>query len=155
MGCHTWFSRPITDEEFKKMKEYAPREIYHLTGNSQENIENGLYDKSLYNLLMKSYNEDIPCVYGMYWWQLGYGEGNPDLEEIPFTCEIRGYDQLFVNVPEYSDLFRIKNYPKKIITNRKNLRRWMGKRYFTLTNEQLKKVSQFFREYPGGVITFG
>lgn len=68
---------------------------------------------------------------------------NPDLEEIPFTCEIRGYDQLFVNVPEYSDLFRIKNYPKKIITNRKNLRRWMGKRYFTLTNEQLKKVSQF------------
>lgn len=30
MGCHTWFSRPITDEEFKKMKEYAPREIYHL-----------------------------------------------------------------------------------------------------------------------------
>ena len=23
MGCHTWFSRPITDEEFKKMKEYV------------------------------------------------------------------------------------------------------------------------------------
>lgn len=75
MGCHTWFSRPITDKEFEKMKENAPREIYHLTGNSQENIENGLYDKNLYNLLMKSYNEDIPCVYGKYWWQLGYGSG--------------------------------------------------------------------------------
>ena len=154
MGCHTWFSRQITDEEFKKMKEYAPREIYYFTGNSQENIENGLYDKNLYNLLMKSYNEDIPCVYGKYWWQLGYGEGNPDLE-ISFTREIRGYNQLFVNVPEYNDLFRIKNYPKKIITGRKNLRRWMGKRYFKLTNEQLERVSEFFREYPYGVITFG
>lgn len=103
---------------------------------------------------MKSYNEDIPCVYGKYWWQLGYGEGNPDLE-IPFTCEIRGYDKLFVNVPEYNDLFRVKNYPKKIITNRKNLRRWMGKRYFKLTEDQLKKCSEFFRKYPCGVITFG
>lgn len=60
MGCHTWFSRPITDEEFKKMKEYASKEIYYFTGNSQENIEDGLYDKNLYNLLMKSCNENIP-----------------------------------------------------------------------------------------------
>ena len=31
----------------------------------------------------------------------------------------------------------------------------MGKRYFKLTNEQLERVSEFFREYPYGVITFG
>lgn len=53
---------------------------------------------------MKSYNEDnsmcIRDVLVATWvWRR-----NPDLEEIPFTCEIRGYDQLFVNVPEYSDL---------------------------------------------------
>ena len=45
------------------MKEYAPKEIYHFTGDSQENIESGLYDKSLYNLLMKSYNENIKVGY--------------------------------------------------------------------------------------------
>lgn len=74
MGCHTWFSRPITDEEFRKMKEYAPREIYQLTGNSKENVESGLYDKNLYDLLMKSYIENIPCVYG----NIG---GNLDMEK--------------------------------------------------------------------------
>ena len=39
MGCHTWFSRPVTEEEFKLIKEYAPIEIYNLTGDSKENIE--------------------------------------------------------------------------------------------------------------------
>ena len=34
MGCHTWFSRPITAEEFELMKQYAPTEIYNLTYNS-------------------------------------------------------------------------------------------------------------------------
>ena len=105
MGCHTWFSRPITDEEFKKMKEYAPREIYHLTGNSQENIENG--------------------------------------------------SGLYTDVIKYIDTFRVPNYPRKIIRSRRDLRRFLRKRYFKLTDKQLERVSQFFIEYPGGVITFG
>ena len=67
MGCHTWFNRPITKDEFVLMKEYAPIEIYNLTGNSKENIETGLYDENLYTLLMKSLKENIPCVYGKYW----------------------------------------------------------------------------------------
>ena len=81
MGCHTWFSRPVTEEEFQLIKEYAPIEIYDLVGDSKENVENGLYDESLCNLLMKSYNENVPCVYGKYWWQLGYGSSNPQLLE--------------------------------------------------------------------------
>ena len=155
MGCHTWFSRPITDKEFNLMKEYAPIEIYQLTGDSPENIESGMYDKYLYDLLMKSLKENIPCVYGKYWYQLGWGEGNPKLGDNSFIREINGYNDLFINVPEYHDIFRVKNYPRKVITNRRNLRRWIGKRYFDLTAEQLEKCSEFFRKYPGGVITFG
>ena len=67
MGCHTWFNRPITKDEFVLMKEYAPIEIYNLTGNSKENIETGLYDENLYTLLMKSLKEYIACVFGNYW----------------------------------------------------------------------------------------
>lgn len=99
MGCHTYFSRPITEEEFQKMKEYAPTEIYNLAGD-------------------------------------------PKLK-------------LFVEVDEYYDLFRIGHYPRKIIINRKELRKYLRKRYFQLTDEQLEKISEFFKRYPGGVITFG
>lgn len=155
MGCHTWFSRRITEKEFDLMKKYAPTEIYQLVGGSKENIENGMYDKYLYNLLMKSLKENIPCVYGKYWWQLGWGEGNPELGGNLFIHEIRGYNYLFVDIREYGDLFRVKNYPRKVITSRRNLRRWMGKRYFDLTDKQLEKCSEFFEKYPGGVITFG
>lgn len=157
MGCHTWFSRPITEEEFRLMKEYAPVEIYKLTGNSKENVETGLFDGNLYNLLMKSYNEDIPCVYGKYWWQFGYGSSNPNLLNGEHNCvhEIRGHRELFIDVKEYGDIFRVRNYPSKVIHSRRELRRWMRKRYFELEDWQLEKISEFFRKYPEGVITFG
>lgn len=152
MGCHTWFSRPITEEEFKLIKEYAPIEIYNLVGNPK-----GYYDRNLYSLLMKSYNENIPCVYGKYWWQLGWGSSNPDLlnGEHNYVHEIRKHNGLFVDVKEYHDIFRVKNYPSKAIHNRKELRRWMRKKYFELEDWQLEKVSEFFRKHPDGVITFG
>lgn len=138
MGCHTWFSRPITDEEFEKMKENAPSEIYYLTGDSKKNIEIGLYDKNLYDLLMKSYNENIPCVYGFYWWQLGYGSGLDNTYH-----EIGKCSKLYTDVLEYYDTFRIFNYPRKIIRSRRDLRRFLRKRYFELTDKQLERVSQF------------
>ena len=145
MGCHTWFSRPLTEEEFKLMRDYAPTEIYNTT----------LYDDCLYKLLMKSYNEDIPCVYGKYWWQLGYGSGNPELGEHNCIHEIRGHKGLFVDIDEYHDTFRVKHYPSKVIHSRRELRRWMRKRYFELEDWQLEKISEFFRENPDGIITFG
>jgi len=157
MGCHTWFSRPITEEEFALMKEYATIEIYNLTGNTKENMETGLYDEFLYRLLMKSLKENIPCVYGKYWWQFGYGGSNPNLfnGEHNFIHEIKGDNKLFVNVKEYHDIFRVKNYPSKVIHSRRELRRWMRKRYFDLEKWQLEKISEFFRKYKNGVITFG
>lgn len=152
MGCHTWFCRPVTEDEFQKMKDYAPTEIYDLIGNSEENDKYGLYDKALYKSLMRSYKENIPCVSGKYWWQLGWGEGA--IEDF-FVHKVRGYRTLFVDVLDYTDTFRVKNYPTKVITSRRNLRKWMRKKYFALTNEQLEKISEFFRKYPDGVIMFG
>lgn len=156
MGCHTSFSRPITDKEFQLMKEYALIEIFDLTGPSAENIELGLNNEFLYKQLTKSFVENVPCVYGKYWWQLGYDAGNPKLlNGSAFVHEIRDYNGLFIDVPKYDDIFRVKHYPRKVITNRRNLRRWMRKDYFKLTKEQLDKVSEFFEKYPNGVITFG
>lgn len=148
MGCHTYFSRPITEEEFQKMKEYAPTEIYELTGDPNKSI----YDKRLYDALMSSYTENIPCIGNYQWWHLCYGIGNPDLDGI----DIREINwSLFVDVEEYYDLFRVKGYPEKVIRNQKELRKYLRKRYFQLTDEQLEKISEFFKRYPGGVITFG
>lgn len=153
MGCHTWFSRPITDKEFEKMKENAPKEIYELTHYGIDNscdsynpFPDNIY---LYNKLMESYNDKIPCVDGKYWWQLGYGAGDDVYKEI------KNGSGLYIDVIKYIDTFRVPNYPRKIIRSRRDLRRFLRKRYFKLTDKQLERVSQFFREYPGGVITFG
>lgn len=147
MGCHTWFSRPVTKEEFKFIKEYAPTEIYNLCGNSKENIEYGFYDKHLYDLLMKSYNEDVPCVYGKYWWQLGYGSNSPNLSngEYNYAHEIKGHNGLFIDVSECIDIFRVENYPSKVIHSRRELRRWMRKNILIWKIGNLKKCRSSLR----------
>ena len=157
MGCHTWFRRPLTEDEFELMKEYAPTDIYNLTGNREELEELGLYNESLYKSLMKSYNENLPCVYGKYWWQYGYGGFNPKLAdgENNYISEVHGEAGLFLDVLYYHDVFRVSNYPRKVIHNKRELRRFMRKRYYELSKEQLSNISEFFRKYPGGVITFG
>lgn len=156
MGCHTWFKRPITEAEMTMMKEYAPTEIYRLTGPSDKNKENGMYDKALYESLMKSWKEDVPCVGGYYWWQLGYGSSNPEFESGEASvCILNKKSGLYVRVGELCDLFRVDNYPTKVIRSRRRLRRFLRKDYFKLADWQLDKISKFFRENPGGVITFG
>ncbi|MBD9181103.1 MAG: hypothetical protein EGP79_02220 [Roseburia intestinalis] len=153
MGCHTWFYRPITEKEFELMKDYAPIEISDLI--NEDYIKIGGYDKTLYDLLMKSYNENLPCVYGCYWWQLGWGDCNPELNNCHATCYISKLKGLYIEVEEYGDTFRVNNYPTKIIHSRRELRRWMGKKYFNLSQYQLERVSEFFRNNRGGIIKFG
>lgn len=36
-----------------------------------------------------------------------------------------------------------------------DLCRYLRKRYFELSADQLGKISEFFKKYPGGVIVFG
>lgn len=72
-----------------------------------------------------------------------------------YVHEVRKKNGLYVDLGEYTDTFKVNNYSKKVITNRKNLRKWMRKRYFDLEEWQLEKISKFFKENPDGVITFG
>ena len=61
MGCHTWFSRPITDEEFEKMKENAPREIYELI-EYIENDKNEEFYKDKHDLIIRKINGIIRAI---------------------------------------------------------------------------------------------
>ena len=148
MECHTWFYRPVTDEEFEKAKAYAPIQIEELCGK-----ESGMYDKVLYDTLMKSYNENIPCVYGKYWYELGYGFDKR--AGIPYDSIriIRG--KLYGEAERYHDVFRVYHYPRKIIHSRHELRKFMKKKYFELEQWQLDMISKFFKENKGGIIEFG
>ena len=39
MGCHTWFSRPVTEEELAVFKSHAIEDAYNLWGDTEENKE--------------------------------------------------------------------------------------------------------------------
>ena len=158
MGCHTWFSRPVTKEEFELFKNNAIADAWELHGETKENIEFDCVDLKTYEKVKKSVEEGTD-----YWWEYGYGVRFEDgrCESVLFIDGKLHLDlsdsinPIFKDLDRYFDVFRVQNYPRKKIHSRKELRRWMGKRYFELQDWQLEKISKFFKENPGGIIHFG
>lgn len=161
MGCHTWFKRPVTEEELAVFKSYAIEDAYNLWGDTEENKEFNSVDMDRYLKAKESVEDNTD-----YWWKEGYGaritEDNKEKSE--YVCLINGVLYLdlarpvypiFEHLKRYHDVFRVSNYPSKVIHSRRELRRWMKKKYFELEDWQLEKISEFFRENPGGIITFG
>lgn len=62
--------------------------------------------------------------------------------------ELKWYKQFI----KYSNLSWY--HKRKIIKNRRELRKFLRKQYFKLTNKQLEQISKFFKENDG-VIMFG
>ena len=161
MGCHTWFSRPVTEEELSVFKSHAIEDAYNLWGDTEENKEFNSVDIDRYIKVKESVENDTD-----YWWKEGYGtriiDGKNKKNEyvhlingVLYLDLARPVYPIFENLKRYHDVFRVKNYPSKVIHSRRELRKWMKKKYFDLDDWQLEKISEFFRENPGGIITFG
>lgn len=158
MGCHTWFLRPLTSDEIDIFRSNAINESLEVLKYIED--ENGRLttaDLNFHNKIVESVNNGDD-----YWLQAGYGTTIGEKEE--YTRYINGIHYLeltwrpnpiFTDIKRYHDVFRVKNYPRKIIHNRRELRRFMRKKYFSLTDDQLKTISEFFRENPKGIIMFG
>lgn len=161
MGCHTWFARPVTRTEFELFKNNAIVDAWFLFGNTEDNRKYNYVETEEYYRVKNSVEHNTE-----YWWQHGFGTTirNGLEEKAEHTYVIDGImyldlskpvNPIFPELKRYHDVFRIKNYPLKKIHSRYELRKWMGKKYFDLNKQQLNKISEFFRENPNGIITFG
>ena len=154
MGCHVWYARPMTDEEVELMKKYAPID-------AEEYFNDGHISTATLNNILKSIETGENCIDGYNWLDYGFGYGllqveNPD----KFGIMIRDKDnRLYTTVEDFHDLcresFGVYNYPRKIIHNKKELRRYLGKRYFKITSDEHRQLDEFWSKYPGGVIQWG
>lgn len=161
MGCHTWFARPVTKRELEVFKNNAIADAWNLFGDTEDNRKYNSVEIEEYYCVKDSVENNTE-----YWWIHGFGTRIIDgsIEKSEYTYVRNGILYLdlsrpcypiFENLKRYHDVFRVNDYPLKTIHSRKELRRWMGKRYFDLEEWQLNKISEFFRENPGGIITFG
>lgn len=160
MGCHTWFSRPVTKEELEVFKSHALEDAWSLWGETDFNVKYNCVDMKEYLRVKESVKNNTD-----YWWRHGYGtvieengkikRENTDVINGILHIDLSDHRDNIFDLKRYHDVFRVKNYPRTIIHSRLELRRWMKKRYFELEEWQLEKISEFFRENPGGIITFG
>lgn len=158
MGCHIWFERPITDKEFALMKEYAVIAAESYLPKDGEDFECD-FNETHVEAIKRSVEtgEPQPELYNCTWWQLGYGETNPALGE-DFTVFNKN-GTLYVDVGEFHNTAResigIYTYPRKIIHNKRELRRYLGKKYFNITPREHERLSEFWKKYPNGIMSWG
>lgn len=152
MGCHTWFFRPMTDEEFANMKSKA---YEHAVEIGNKYLEDGCLRDNYFSYFLpnvqKSIKENIPCIEGrFYWYEFGYGWRDDRLIE----C-IEG--KMYVEVDIYFDTARcIYTYPQKVIYSYKQYKKYVGKKWYTdVCDYDKNNLREFFEKYPGGCIEFG
>lgn len=163
MGCHAWFKRPITDDEFNLMKAYA---VYSAEKMEHELVEYYANEGLVYNIdqafidaVARSVETGEPQteLYNSTWYQLGYGSDNPELGE-DFSVSYKN-GTLYVDCPEYHNTARVSigiyTYPRKNIHNKHELRRYIRKRYFNITSEEHAKLDEFWKKYPDGIMEWG
>lgn len=155
MGCHVWFSRKLTDEEFNLMKEYALTEV---RAYMNEGIA---ISEAHFNSVKRSIETGEKCVDGSYWYDYHYGITNPKLpdEFRNNIIDVTNDEKLYIGVDDFHNVARVSmgvyTYPGKVIHNKKELRRYLGKRYFNITDEEHQQLTQFWRKYPGGILHWG
>lgn len=166
MGCYPWFARPVTNDEFELMKEYCIQEAYYAlmkwkTESEKRALDTlyGIDPEHYYHLIVKSCMFDKPCLYGKYWYQLGWGSGNPKLSD--GLSNFNTYwikDKLYTDIGDeryllyVEELRVVKTYPHKIIHNKKELRRYLRKKYFSLSKETHEALSELWAKYPGSIL---
>lgn len=161
MGCHTWFARPVTKEEFELFKSHAIEHAWDLYGDTDENREFNCVEMNKFYFIKNSVKNNTD-----YWWKHGFGtiirnrsedkyEHTYVINDVMYLDLSKSCNPIFADLKRYHDVFRVDNYPRKIIHSRYELRKWMRKKYFDLESWQLDKISYFFSENPGGIITFG
>jgi hypothetical protein len=181
MGCHSWFARPLTDDEVEKLTEYCQIDI------EDKRSKEG-YDEQFLNLISESAKTNAPFrdptspSKRLFWWfQFGYGEDYMNaverepylLSDDPFWPNEKG---IHVTIEHKKDLTERKTkhsyelyadiklhnvarlrytYPRKIIHNKRELRRFLGKDYFKISEREHQLLSEFWKTFPGGIMSFG
>jgi hypothetical protein len=139
MGCHTWFYKLTTVAEIEnsdEVKEYAEDGVFF-----------NLYELASipnFNMYLSPTFHRI-CI-----------QRNPQTRD-----KNRKYTMLnnkfiyYARVHDFHDSIRVKNYPAKTLHNFRQMRRWLGKRFYNLTEEQKLRMKLFWKTYPKGMIDFG
>ena len=165
MGCHTWFWAPFPEEKITDLQRLAAKSLEDtwkeekdedyrkmigedrcLTKEDYEFLKNQIETRNLPVIVdysMSEINDCLTVIDGHIYYGLSLGCIEKD--KITF-------------IPTHSyfhDIFRIDNYPNWTIYSLRYLKRKLGKKWYNIPEENRKRISEFWKLYPGGVIDFG
>ena len=158
-----WFSRPLKEQEYNFFKAHAIEDAWRVCGDTEENRDIGddVVDLDQYSKVVESVKNGTD-----YWLDCRYGTTiiEDGKEKSEFVYRIHGIwylllepssFKIFDDVKRYSCNYPILNVRKeKIIHNRKELRRWLGRKYFEFAQEDLAIISDFFNKVDDGILHF-
>ncbi len=148
------FLRLASDNEIEVMKNNTIKEL--------EDIKE--YDEKLYGLVKRSVYNNEPCIYGYYWWELGYGSNLNDLS-LSSNSSFIYYsikNKVYLEVNDFYNVFQFKvkkfwcitSYKRKKVKSYKQLKNYLRKDFYKLSLETKLSLREFWNKYPRGIVYF-
>lgn len=173
MGCYNWFARPLSEDEISKLREACRTDV-------KRHYDEDGYDSTMLKLIAESAKSNNffkdPALPNKkwYWFQFGYGEKFiKPIKRYPDILSDEDFGGIFIKsvlepgvkkANKYKLYASIKlsipsrlrsTYPKKIIHNKHQLRRFLRKDYFKLTDKDHELLSLFWKTFPKGIMYWG
>lgn len=165
MGCHTSFYRPITQDELTILRsKFDENYVRSFLGEEGICLVEG-YKSTVFQFeidkVIDSYNSSDLGLW-IHWIDCSdyfIIVDNKIYVEVSGTFDDEDHNYILLKESDkfYYDNFRVKGFYHESwsIHNKRELKHKLRKHYYKLTKEELNQISQFWKDYPGGIIKFG
>lgn len=144
------FAREATEKDRNNAKIYAKYHAHDLYGDTRLNRMRNCVDEKKEEMIIDSIVRDTDL-----WWSEGIGICE---DNIYFTGKEKVFKhngKWYITIPELVLNTNINSGMNRVFHSKKEMKKALGEKYFNMPRSQKNKITEFWTNYPGGVVIIG
>lgn len=144
------FAREVTKKDIENARIYAKYHTHDLYGDTRENRIRKCVDEKKEEEIVDSIIRKTDL-----WWTEGIGICEDNINFLGKEKLLKFNNKWYITIPELELCTNINTGMNRVFQSRKELKKILGDKFFSLTQEQKNYFSEFWGKNPEGVVVVG